>query len=95
MTKRFLPAVSAVTLLAIAGDTSAQTFPTKPLRIIVPAIAGSAPDVRVFNAPDIREQATATGTEVVGGRSEDFAAFIRSEIAKWGGIIKDAGIKPQ
>ncbi|HTD90965.1 MAG TPA: hypothetical protein VK663_09900 [Burkholderiales bacterium] len=91
MTKRFLPAVSAVTLLAIAGDTSAQTFPTKPLRIIVPAIAGSAPDVRVFNAPDIREQATATGMEVVGGRSEDFAAFIRSEIAKWGGIIKDAG----
>ena len=51
--------------------------------------------VRVFNAPDIREQATATGTEVVGGRSEDFAAFIRSEIAKWGGIIREAGIKAQ
>ena len=51
--------------------------------------------VRAFNAPDIREVATATGTEVVGGRPEEFAVFIRSEIVKWGGIIKDAGIKPQ
>jgi tripartite-type tricarboxylate transporter receptor subunit TctC len=51
--------------------------------------------LRAFNAPDIREVAIATGTEVVGGRPEDFAAFIRSEIAKWGRIIKDAGINPQ
>ena len=48
--------------------------------------------MRAFNAPDMRAQAIATGTEVVGGRPEEFAAFIRSEIAKWGGIIKDAGI---
>jgi tripartite-type tricarboxylate transporter receptor subunit TctC len=31
----------------------------------------------------------------VGGKPEEFAAFIRAEIAKWGGIIKAAGIKPQ
>ena len=51
--------------------------------------------VRVFASPEIRELATSTGTEVVGGRPEEFAAFIRSEIDKWGGIIKEAGIKPQ
>ncbi len=51
--------------------------------------------LRAFNAPDIRDLATATGTEVVGGQPEEFAVFIRSEIAKWGKIIKDAGIKPQ
>jgi tripartite-type tricarboxylate transporter receptor subunit TctC len=51
--------------------------------------------VRVFNSPDVRELATSTGTEVVGGRPDEFAAFIRSEITKWGGIIKEAGIKPQ
>ena len=51
--------------------------------------------VRVFNSPEIRDVATATGTEVVGGRPDEFAAFIRAEIVKWGGIIKDAGIKPQ
>ena len=51
--------------------------------------------VRVFNSPDVRDLATSTGTEVVAGRPDEFAAFIRAEITKWGGIIKDAGIKPQ
>jgi tripartite-type tricarboxylate transporter receptor subunit TctC len=51
--------------------------------------------VRAFNAPDVREQVAATGSEIVGGRSDEFAAFIRAEITKWGGIIKDAGIKSQ
>jgi tripartite-type tricarboxylate transporter receptor subunit TctC len=51
--------------------------------------------MRVYNTPDVQEQATASGTEVVGGRPKKFAAFIRSEIAKWGGIIKDAWIKLQ
>ncbi len=51
--------------------------------------------VRAFTSPEIRELATSTGTEVVGGRPEAFAAFIRSEIAKWGGIIREAGIRPQ
>ena len=31
----------------------------------------------------------------IGGKPEDFAAFIRAEIVKWGRIIKEAGIKPQ
>lgn len=51
--------------------------------------------LRAFNATDIRELATSTGTEVVGGSPEDFAAFVRKEIAKWGQIVRDAGIKPQ
>lgn len=51
--------------------------------------------LRAFNATDIREQAEATGTVIVGGKPEEFAAFIRQEIAKWGKIIREAGIKPQ
>jgi len=51
--------------------------------------------LRTFNAPDVREQVAASGSEVVGGRPEQFAGFIRQEIAKWGKVIKDAGIKPQ
>jgi tripartite-type tricarboxylate transporter receptor subunit TctC len=51
--------------------------------------------LRTFNAPDVREQVVAGGAEVVGGRPEQFAGFIRGEITKWGKVIKDAGIKPQ
>ena len=51
-----LQAICALTLLAVAGHTPAQNFPSKPLRIIVPAIAGSAPDVRVRQiAPKLAE----------------------------------------
>jgi tripartite-type tricarboxylate transporter receptor subunit TctC len=51
--------------------------------------------VRALNAPDVREQVAASGAEVAAGTPEDFAAIIRSETAKWGKIIKDAGIKAQ
>lgn len=51
--------------------------------------------LRTFSAPEVREQVAATGGEIVGGRPEEFAAFIRSEIAKWGKVIADAGIKLQ
>ena len=50
--------------------------------------------LRAFNAPDVREVAMMTGTEVVGGRPEDFAAFIRMEITKWGKLMRETGIKP-
>ena len=51
--------------------------------------------LRTFNAPDVREQVAEAGSAIVGGRPEEFSAFIRSEIAKWGKIISDTGIKPQ
>jgi len=34
----------------------------------------------------------ATGAEPGGERPEEFAAFIRLEMEKWGRVIKDAGI---
>ena len=51
--------------------------------------------LRTFNAPDVREQVAAAGSAIVGGRPEEYAAFIRTEIAKWGKVISEAGIKPQ
>ena len=37
----------------------------------------------------------ATGAEPGGERPDEFAAFIRSELTKWGKVIKDAGIVMQ
>jgi len=37
----------------------------------------------------------ATGADVGGERPEEFAAFIRAELARWGKVIKDGGIKLQ
>jgi tripartite-type tricarboxylate transporter receptor subunit TctC len=48
---------SACLALALAASTiHAQSFPAKPIRILVPTIAGSAPDVRVRQvAPKLNE----------------------------------------
>lgn len=48
--------------------------------------------VRAFNAPDIKDQVTKTGSSVAADTPEEFAAFIRAENAKWGKVIKEAKI---
>ena len=50
--------------------------------------------VRAYNAPDVKNQVLATGSEVAGDTPEEFAAFVRSESAKWSKVIRDANIKP-
>ena len=44
---------------------------------------------------DVREKLTAAGVEIQGGPPEHFAAVIQAEIAKWGRVVKDAGIQPE
>jgi len=44
---------------------------------------------------DIRQRLTELGLDAVGGTPEQFAAFIRQDIAKYVKIVKVAGIPPQ
>ena len=48
---------------------------------------------RALNAPEIREQIAASGGELGGRSPEEFAAFVRVEILKWGKVIREAGIR--
>jgi tripartite-type tricarboxylate transporter receptor subunit TctC len=50
--------------------------------------------VKAYNAPDVKGQVLNTGSEVAADTPEEFAAFVRSESAKWGKVIRDANIKP-
>jgi tripartite-type tricarboxylate transporter receptor subunit TctC len=51
--------------------------------------------VKAYNAPEIKAQVEATGSYVAADTPEEFAAFIRTEVAKWGKLGRAAGIKPQ
>ena len=42
--------------------------------------------------PDVRTKLEAAGIEVQGGSPQDYAALIKSDLAKWGKVVKDAGI---
>ena len=47
---------------------------------------------RQLNAPDLKDRLTALGTEPVGSTPAEFAAFIKSEAAKWSRVTREAGI---
>jgi tripartite-type tricarboxylate transporter receptor subunit TctC len=49
--------------------------------------------VRALNRADVKERFLSAGIETVGGSSDEFAVKVKSEIAKWGRVIKEAGIK--
>ncbi|HEX9397188.1 MAG TPA: tripartite tricarboxylate transporter substrate-binding protein [Burkholderiales bacterium] len=51
--------------------------------------------VKAYNAPEVKSQVLATGSEVVADTPDEFAAFVRAESAKWAKVIRDAGIKPE
>ncbi len=48
---------------------------------------------QVLRRADVRERIFNGGAETVAGTPEEFAALIRVEMAKWGRLIREAGIR--
>lgn len=66
--------------------------------------AGLSPEVarriqgefaRIVRLPDVAERLTSLGAIAAASAPEDFAAFARAEHAKYGKLVKDAGIQPE
>jgi tripartite-type tricarboxylate transporter receptor subunit TctC len=49
--------------------------------------------VRILKSPELLERLTGEGAEVVAGTPEAFAVYMKSEVAKWAKVVKDAGIR--
>jgi tripartite-type tricarboxylate transporter receptor subunit TctC len=52
-----------------------------------------AETIKVVGLPDVKERLFNAGFEIVTSTPEQFAAFTRNEIQKWGKIVKAAGLK--
>jgi tripartite-type tricarboxylate transporter receptor subunit TctC len=50
---------------------------------------------KALDTPDVKAKLAALGAEPVGNTPAEFAAMIKSESAKWGKIVREAGIKPE
>ena len=50
---------------------------------------------KILGRPDIKEKLFNTGTEIVASSPAEFSAKIKSEMAVWGKVIKDAGIREE
>ena len=55
----------------------------------------NAEAVGALSGAEVKERMAGQGLFVVANTPEQFAAFLKTEIPKWGKIVKDAGIKPQ
>jgi tripartite-type tricarboxylate transporter receptor subunit TctC len=48
-----------------------------------------------LEAPEVAGRITDLGLEHMGGTAESFAALVRSETERWGGLIRELGLKPE
>jgi tripartite-type tricarboxylate transporter receptor subunit TctC len=51
--------------------------------------------VKILRTDEVRERLAADGAEVVANKPEEFAAYIKAELGKWGRVIKAAGIRAE
>jgi tripartite-type tricarboxylate transporter receptor subunit TctC len=49
----------------------------------------------VLNSDEIRKRFASQGADVIQMSSAEFGSYIASELAKWGKVVKEAGIKAQ
>jgi tripartite-type tricarboxylate transporter receptor subunit TctC len=48
---------------------------------------------RVLNAPEVTAKLMSVGLEPVANAPEEFGAILKADLAKWGKLIRDAGIR--
>jgi len=65
--------------------------PAGTSRTIIGRIQGEL--VKAVALPDVRERMSSLGMEVAGSTPDELGALVRSDIAKWGKVIKEAGVK--
>jgi len=69
------------------------TAPVATPRDLIARIYGDM--AKVMQQPDFRERIANMGAGVVGSTPEQFGAFMKSESAKWGRVIREANIKAE
>ena len=49
--------------------------------------------IRIMQAPDIQKRLANEGAKFTPRTPDEFAAFVKAEIAKWAKVVKEAGIR--
>jgi tripartite-type tricarboxylate transporter receptor subunit TctC len=49
--------------------------------------------VRILRTPDVRETLVAAGSDPVGSTPQEFQAYVKLELARWGKVIRENNIK--
>lgn len=94
------PAVPNLPTLAEAGVTGYEAMswngmfaPAKTPRAIITKIHAEV--VKALNSPDVRDKLVAMGSDPVASTSEEFSAYVKAELARWGKVIRDNNIRTE
>src|SRR5450759_4303172 len=91
------PDIPPVDEAAVPGyemaPSSGYVLPARTPRDIV--LRMNAEINQALISPAVSEKLVPAGLVIAGGTPEQFAEHLRRETAKWAGVIKTAGIKPQ
>ncbi|MGZ5116998.1 MAG: tripartite tricarboxylate transporter substrate-binding protein [Burkholderiales bacterium] len=89
-----LPAIAQAGLPGYQAEALHAVFaPARTPDAIVRRL--NAEIVKLLHAPSTKEQFFAAGVEAVGSTPEELAATVTSEIARWGSVIRQAGIRAE
>ena len=51
--------------------------------------------LRIIALPDVKDKMLGLGMDIAGGTPEEFGALVKSDIAKWAKVIREAGIQAE
>jgi tripartite-type tricarboxylate transporter receptor subunit TctC len=92
-----LPGVLTLNEAGVTGyeatSWNALLAPAATLRDTVLKIHGALNES--LRTPKVREILVNAGADAVGNSPDEFARFLSDEIAKWGKVVRAAGIKPE
>ncbi len=74
-----------------AGTWYGFLVPTGTSKEIVARL--HAESVKLLKLPDVRQRLDNAGFDPIGNSPEEFGAYIRSEIEKWGKVVRTAGVR--
>ena len=98
-TKRLpmMPDMPTIAEAGVKGYESSTWFgplaPAKTPREIVVRL--NAELLKILQRPDVKKRFSEEGVEALGSTPEEFGAYIKAEIERWGSVIKAAGVRPE
>jgi tripartite-type tricarboxylate transporter receptor subunit TctC len=92
-----LPDLPTIAEAGVPGySATSWTAVYAPAGVPRPVLAKLTTDViAAVRSPEVRDKLAADGAEPIGSSPKELAAFIRSEIAKWGKVVKATGLRAE
>jgi tripartite-type tricarboxylate transporter receptor subunit TctC len=91
-----LPAVPTVAETVPGFEATSWLMLLGPVKMPAPVVARLQQETaRFLEQPDVRKRIAADGGEPVGSTAAQATDYLKNEIARWGKVIRDAGVQPE